>query len=279
MEFYSFLKDNAKRALIGQWSPAIAIVLLLAGVGLLFSLFEMVCTIALDLPGFMDILNTPEVFWDDVMGRSGVVFGISTLTLVLSYVILTPLKLGELGWYYEAGKHQQEGISSIFEYFGSVKLYMRSVLLDLTIGVRVALVGIVLLIPASVCFAAGSYMWQSDTAPMEKMLVLGIYLGGMVLTAVGIFFTMIYKKRFFLAPYLVVSNPDITIGKAIKVSIVATKGRQCSLLLFDLSFIGWFLLSMLVLPLLYVRPYLGVSRGLYARYLIERLHSTEPYSR
>lgn len=276
MEFFSLLKENAKRALSGQWSPAIAIVLLIAGVGLLFSLFEMVCTIALDLPGFMDILNTPEVYFDDVMGRSGMVFGLSTLTLLLSYVILTPLKLGELGWYYEAGKHQQEGIASIFEYFGSVKLYLRSVLLNLAIGLRVALVGLLLLLPATLCFATGAYLWQNGSDPFEKMLILGIFLGGVVLMAVGLLFSLIYQKRYFVAPYLVVSHLEITIGKALKTSVAATKGRQCSLVLFDLSFIGWYLLSLLVLPLLFVRPYLGVARGLYARYLIERLHAKAP---
>lgn len=276
MEFFSLLKENAKRALSGQWSPAIAIVLLIAGVGLLFSLFEMVCTIALDLPGFMDILDTPQVFFDDVMGQSGAVFGISTLTLLLSYVILTPLKLGELSWYYEAGKHQQEGIASIFEYFGSVKLFLRSVLLNLAIGVRVALVGILLMLPASLCFAAGTFLWQSDTDPLEKMLILGIYLGGSVLLAVGLLLTLIYQKRYFVAPYLVASQHEMSIGKALKASIIATKGRQCSLVLFDLSFIGWYLLSLLVLPLLFVRPYLGVSRALYARYLIERLYTKAP---
>lgn len=276
MEFFSLLKENAKRALSGQWSPAIAIVLLIAGVGLLFSFFEMVCTIALDLPGFMDILDTPKVFFDDVLGQSGAVLGVSTLTLLLSYVILTPLKLGELSWYYEAGKHQQEGIASIFEYFGSLKLFLRSVLLNLAIGVRVALVAILLTLPALICFVAGIYLWQGDTAPLEKMLTLGIFLGGAVLLAVGVLLTLIYQKRYFVAPYLVASQHEMSIGKALKASVIATKGRQCSLVLFDLSFIGWYLLSVLVLPLLFVRPYLGVARGLYARFLIERLYGMRP---
>lgn len=38
----------------------------------------------------------------------------------------------------------------------------------------------------------------------------------------------------------------------------------------QLSFLGWYLLCLLVLPLLYVAPYTGASMAIYARYLIER---------
>ena len=47
-------------------------------------------------------------------------------------------------------------------------------------------------------------------------------------------------------------------------------GRLSKLAQFQLSFLGWYLLCLLVLPLLYVAPYTGASMAIYARYLIER---------
>ena len=50
---------------------------------------------------------------------------------------------------------------------------------------------------------------------------------------------------------------------------------RIKILAFKLSFIGWFALSIFVMPVLYVQPYYEMSSVLYARYLIETAERNE----
>ena len=82
--------------------------------------------------------------------------------------------------------------------------------------------------------------------------------------------------RYFLTPYYLVHRPDLTVSQAIQLSIRGTREQKGNLLLFGLSFLPWMLLGLLVVPLLYVLPYLMASRALYAKVLITREERREP---
>ena len=57
--------------------------------------------------------------------------------------------------------------------------------------------------------------------------------------------------------------------EATKLSVELTRGRRWQIVGFSLSFLPWFLLCCLVLPILYVLPYFSVASVMYARYLFE----------
>ena len=63
--------------------------------------------------------------------------------------------------------------------------------------------------------------------------------------------------------------------KAFALSVKATKGFCPDIIRFKISYFGWALLSVLILPLLWSLPYFSTANAIYAKYLMERFeHGT-----
>ena len=61
--------------------------------------------------------------------------------------------------------------------------------------------------------------------------------------------------------YILSENPNISINKAMKLSMVITKGYKKDLLYMYISFLGWIILTALTLGLLsvYTLPYINLT--------------------
>lgn len=75
----------------------------------------------------------------------------------------------------------------------------------------------------------------------------------------------IYKYySYYMIPYIVAENPDLPFKEVFRLSKQMTKGRKWKIFLFDLSFLGWEILSVLTAGLLsvfLVVPYRNASRA------------------
>ncbi len=95
------------------------------------------------------------------------------------------------------------------------------------------------------------------------MLLMGIFifLWSLLLVVPGI----IAAYRYSMAPYLMAENPDIDILEAIQRSKEMMDGNKGRLFCLHLSFIGWALLSAVVIGLLHaVLGFVGTALGLFA---------------
>ena len=79
---------------------------------------------------------------------------------------------------------------------------------------------------------------------------------------VGPIFAVIRAYRFRLVPYILVTEPEIGILDAVKVSTERTKGWKSKMFLSELLFVLAVLVVNLVLALLAMIPYLGVLFGI-----------------
>ena len=68
-----------------------------------------------------------------------------------------------------------------------------------------------------------------------------------------------------MTEYIICDNPNLSSKKAIKLSNTITKGYKWDLLIMYLSFIPWYLLSIITLGLgyIYVIPYIGITKAMY----------------
>ncbi len=83
---------------------------------------------------------------------------------------------------------------------------------------------------------------------------LFIAIGFMLFIVPGII--MCYSYR--LVPYIVADDPEVSIGDALKRSRMMMKGQKWKCFVFDLSFIGWGILSLITFGLVgifYANPY------------------------
>lgn len=87
------------------------------------------------------------------------------------------------------------------------------------------------------------------------MFVLTVFKTLWMLTIIG---GVIKKYSYYLVPYIVAENPDISPMKAIKLSRNMMKGYKWKCFLYELSFIGWDILSAMTVGLssvFYSNPY------------------------
>ena len=269
MNFCMLAKQNAKRALRERWGGAIAVVVMLCAVFLLFSIFENMVTIFFGLPDFWQIMDflqrgTPL----PAAAVSSIV--VSSAFAIISFLVLTPLRLGFTNWLYQLTGGQPREISSLFFFFDTPRLFLKAITLRICIVIRLFFWAVICLLPAVVFTVFGNYLaFSGDSYADHALAAAGIMLGS-VLTLLGLAAFWLASFRYFLAGYLLCADPDLGVRTVLRLSVQGTRGRISKLAGFQLSFFGWYLLCLTVLPILYVVPYVGASCAIFARYLIER---------
>lgn len=99
---------------------------------------------------------------------------------------------------------------------------------------------------------------------LKKLLVS--FLRGVLITALGCLFIIpgvIFYYSSYFAFELMCDYPELSSWEAIKLSKKMIKGHRGELFVLDLSFIGWDILCVFILPMIYVTPYSRVTKALY----------------
>ncbi|WP_312640926.1 DUF975 family protein [Hydrogenoanaerobacterium sp.] len=277
MKLRKQIKQNARRALGGNWGKAICILLIGMSIFVIFSLLQGLTSLLLDIPDFHDTLKTPGFYFDDVVNVSLLSLLIASIFTVLSLIVNSPLTFGVKQWYYRLVGGESEDVVSIFSFFSFARLFFKAIWHDINLIVRRLLWAIPFaVVPGAIAGIAVLLLY--NTQPSDLMHLGGIMLLmlGLLLAVIAQIFFFIFSNRYFLSSYLIVEDPEIGVRKAIKTSIRSMKGHKSEIFVLQLSFVPWGLLSLLVLPLLYVVPYYNSSSALYAKYLIEREKLHEP---
>ncbi len=103
---------------------------------------------------------------------------------------------------------------------------------------------------------------------IEIYLFLSLCIGALILSVVGFTFRFIIIQRYFLANFLLASNPDIGIIQCVKQSVNLLEGHIFTVVKFKLSFLPYTLACMLILPIFFVYPHYKQSRTIIAKQLI-----------
>lgn len=265
------LKYNAKRALTKGWGSAIAILFLFLSVEILFSIVSTMSAYVMGVNGVFDILNTPEIFLDDIPDISFIAVVFNTI-LMVGYIILTvPLKIGQDFWYYNLTAGTTMDVTSIFVCFASFRRFFRALALRLNIYIRKLFWILVLYALPTVALFCGAFVLNRDNSFSNQEALIGTTLIFCSVTLYGLFtiIACIIFQKYFLAPYYLYDD-SISVRRAISLSIKASKGEKTIIFLYHFSFIGWYLLNVFIVPMLYTAPYIQTSRAMYARYLIYR---------
>lgn len=96
-------------------------------------------------------------------------------------------------------------------------------------------------------------------------IVSALYIiGGLILFIVpGILFAI----RFSVLPFVLADYPEMSASEALAKCKEITDGKKGDLFIFFVSFLGWFMLCIFVIPIVYVAPYYYASLANYYYYL------------
>lgn len=269
MKLRRLIKQNARRALQRHWSRAAAIALIALIFCCLFVALEMLLSAVFGLPAFVDPLATPGFYIDDLPNVSPVAMAVTLSVAALYFLVLTPLSLGLMRWFFLLGDGKVEPTVAIFEYFLSAAQFWRALWLQIGLFFRRLLWSVLFLAaPAALIYFAGIWRQRGDT-DLESVLSLGLMLVGVLLLVLLGAFLLIWLMRYYLAEYALINDGDLTAREAIRQSVRLSRGRLTELLVLELSLLGWRILDFLIVPRLFTLPYRCTVKGLYAHYLIE----------
>lgn len=262
-------KLNGLYALKGSWFKAMVIFCILALLS--FGLSE------LD-DAYRNVFNVVLVLPDGSVNTGLRSLIIEAVFSVISFVVMFPLVLGMLEWYWSLtdGSGNKKGVGDIFGWYGSGRLYLKSLLLGLDIGVRSLLWGLLtcglplVLLGAAHYYSAGIDLNANlSGAEVQNVLIAGILvIFGFLLLIGGALLFLYLASRYVLACFLMVEDNSRGVNEVVRDSIKYTRSYRWEITKFQLSYLGWAILCIAVIPLLYVVPYYTSSLSMLAKHMI-----------
>ncbi len=269
MKLRRLIKQNARRALQRHWSRAASIALVALIFCFLFVALEMLLSAVFGLPAYVDPFATPDIYLDDLPNVSPVAMAVSFAVAGLYFLVLTPLSMGVLRWFFLLGDGKVEPTAVILHYFHAAGPFWRVLWLKVCLFFRRLLWSVAfLIVPAVMLYFADLWRQKGDT-DLESVLSLGLMLSGLLLLMLLGAFLLIWLMRYYLAEYTLITDPELTAREAIRQSVRLCHGRRTELLVLELSLLSWRVLDLLILPRLFTLPYRYTVKGLYAHYLLE----------
>ncbi len=187
---------------------------------------------------------------------------ILSVVLVLNCFAYSAFRSGSCAWFQF---HDRQNKAARTFFWFSPKRCVKSTGLYTSLFFRKLMWTVILLLPGA--FTAISFVLLAlDTGIEFNLFLCGIIASG-VMMLLGLLFRFFIVQKYFLAQYLLVSDPKMKVRNAIKMSCEIMNGRLKKTALFKLSFIPWFALCAAIFPTVYVWPYYKQSCVLYSKEL------------
>lgn len=251
------IKKTARRALNGNWVRCV-------GVSLVLVLALAFCAVFAEtiFAIFSTYIHTPN----GKLTVPGFVIAL-TCTAVIAFFVF-PLCEGVVRWFWFFTLEKERPVSEIFYYYSNRVYLIGSVYLALRLIARLAAVAVACYLPAVLVWslANGTFYSLSGYSDGDTTAVLKPLL--YVFTALSTLLLVKIAVRYSLAPVIAVINEDIDARSAIALS--ATIARRYKNAYFNVlvSFIGWIVISVLGVTMLYTLPFLFVSYTVFCRFAI-----------
>ena len=278
---FSKMKRNARLAMSKSWGTATTIILTAIAVEIIISLFVILTNYAVsgNISAYHSsaAINTLQTLSEYVY-RTLV---IQLVRVISAVFLITPFSLGIASWYMAVVNGTPERFSGVFVFYESHGRYWRSVWYFISMSIRTTFWAVLFfLVPFGIIGGtiALTQSFAINNNPRFAVLsAMGMILA-ILLASLTLFLYLAYMNKYFLVPYLLATDTNISVNQAVKRSIVLTREHRFSILYYALSFIGWFLLTLVCLPFLfYTVPYASTSFAMYAQYLIESArHNEQP---
>lgn len=191
------------------------------------------------------------------------------MTVIFCAVVLfigVPLIMGMLRCFWGMASGSPLKITEIFYYFSSGKVYKRLGAFTLSLLGRMLLSSLALLLPSFIIGLISKYSSLLFVNVAEPLWFSNIWIFELLLRAIAICCIVYIALRFYLAPFIFIaeegSDARCVISKAQKISKITT-GNFTTLIF---SLIGWLLLSVFFVPMVFTLPYIIMCYIVHCRY-------------
>lgn len=184
-----------------------------------------------------------------------------------------PLLLGVLYWFRRLLWSQNDSVVLIFKYFTDKSEYKRAMHLILILTVKFITVAVTVYFPCIIVWILSSEWFYDLIGGSLPVWTSSLWTLNSFLAIIASFALVAVMIRYYLAPYLFVSNDNIHPAEAVNMSTVISKRTGADFFGLVLSFAGWFILSLFVAPLIFTLPYFLMSYIVHCRYAVTAYNS------
>lgn len=183
---------------------------------------------------------------------------VSFFTVFFSFSLL---KLGRKRFFFKNAFGYETPSSEIFHYF-KVKNIVSACLYCIRISAVKTAVYLVCFIPSVLSFV---FLFKSIFQGMSVLLSFAVGITALLFLLSGICFALLFSASFFLCDYYFIKGEYLSFRHLVSLSQFVMNGRKGQLVRLKVSFVGWFLLCVTVLPLGFVSGYYNQSLAVAAK--------------
>ena len=257
-------KSTARVALKKRWPAAIAVSLVLLTVFIIGTYFQQLLLTVLKGDNVWSPFQPQNIIYLNQWSNVAVTIASTLFSLIITF----PLVLGVLRWFWRVTAGADDSVGGVFYYFSSAINYKLSLKMFWGYFWRTVVVTVIVFLPYLIVYAATSpqvYELFGTSVPLGVSSLSSIANFLVILGLVGLIAFII---RYYLVFSILFWDETISVHDAFKYSAVVSKGSKSAFFFFLISFIGWFVLSMLAVPLLFTIPYFLASFTVFSRYII-----------
>jgi len=182
---------------------------------------------------------------------------IATLcSLSVIILIANPLKINVKKWFLEIRETKQP-FNTAFSIFGTFKTYINSVWYGIIKMIVVMLTWFGLLIPTMIIAVALRVLL--DRSPDVGILFASLFIIMTLFILLAIFYFINIGLGFFFSDFIFAKGIEKNPVKAIRLSIKIAKHKRVKMVLFFLSYSPYLLLCLLIIPIVFIIPYIKTA--------------------
>ncbi len=193
----------------------------------------------------------------------------STVFYILSLLFLVfPLVMGLIRYFWRLILGVVDNPISVFYYLSSKNLYLKTLGLLFSAILKTLPVAILLFLPSFFAWLfSKSFLFDliDVSTPIWSANFTYIFL---FLRAIAGAILIVYLLKFYISPILFVADENIDVSEALHMSSMISKRTKLDFIYLFFSFLGWILLSLLVMPMFFTIPYILTSYAVHTRFAI-----------
>lgn len=190
------------------------------------------------------------------------IFAVSALFL------LAPLYLGLLRFFWRQLFGAEDLPICVFYYLSNKSLYKKVLKYILTLTSKILGISVIIALPAfAVWLASQGFIYEMLDMPipiwsanLNNVFVFLRSIAIVVITAIAL--------KYYLSPILFVADENIDISEALYMSKTISRKTYIDFVFLCFSFLGWILLSILIIPLIFTLPYMVTAYTVHSRFAI-----------
>ena len=164
-----------------------------------------------------------------------------------------------------------------FKYFSCAKDYSKAVRLSLILSGNALFIGIFLFLPSVICslISSGEFFKMLGMQIPSWASLFGVLSYILRVAALALLLTVMFK--FYLAPFLIAANENLNVSEAMQISKIIARVTRKDFIMLILSFIGYIIACVFVIPTIFVFPYFASAYAVHCRYAVADYNKTADF--